>query len=113
MKINEILNKTSSLLHQKVDVEGFFMYSNDYVYVAPSDQEFDRLEKSLQILEVDFLEKVRQSDAPAAGGWISSYPYNIVIEGTLCYPNSGPFKFAVTDIQSAYLEMDGETYHVK
>lgn len=112
MKIPEILDSTQSYLQQVITIEGFLMDLNEYSYIAPDEERFDKINESILISEPGFSEKLFLSDAPPSGGWITSYPYNIVIEGMLC-PSENPLFFAsLKEIKSAYLEMNGDKFQV-
>jgi hypothetical protein len=96
-----------------VEVEGSLMYVKDYVYVAQDYESYQNTSTSIQIIEPDFLEKVELSSAPPAGGGISSYPYDVVVEGKLKYVDNCPFPAMLGSIKSTYLvNENGDKYQV-
>jgi hypothetical protein len=91
MKVIKILETPQLLDETTVAVEGVLMYTKDYIYVAQDYESHQNTNTSIQIVEPNFLKKVESSSAPPAGGGISSYPYNVVVEGKLRYFNDCPF----------------------
>jgi hypothetical protein len=113
MQVINILKTPRLLDEMTVEVEGFLMYMKDYVYVSQDYESYQNTSTSIQIVEPDFLEKVESSSAPPAGGGVSSYPYDIVLEGKLRYINNCPFPAVLDSIKSAYLvNEDGDKYQV-
>jgi hypothetical protein len=74
MQVINILDTPQLLDETTVEVEGFLMYTKDYVYVAQGCESYQDTNTSIQIVEPDFLEKIESSSAPPAGGGVSSYP---------------------------------------
>jgi hypothetical protein len=95
------------------EIKGFLMCTKDYVYIAQDYGSYRNTSTSIQIVEPDFLEKIESSSAPPAGGGVSSYPYDIVIEGELKFVANFPFPAVLDNIKSAYLvNEDGDKYQV-
>jgi hypothetical protein len=113
MKVIKILETPQLLDETTVAVEGVLMYTKDYIYVAQDYESHQNTNTSIQIVEPNFLKKVESSSAPPAGGGISSYPYNVVVERKLRYFNNCPFPAVLDSIKSAYLvNEDGKKYQV-
>jgi hypothetical protein len=113
MKVINILETPQPLDETTVEVEGFLMYTKDYVYVAQDYESYQNTSTSIQIVEPDFLEKVKSSSAPPAGGGVSAYPYDVVVEGKLRYVDNCPFPAVLNSIKSAYLmNEDDDKYQV-
>jgi hypothetical protein len=113
MQVINILETPQILNETTVEVEGFLMYTKDYVYVAQDYESYQNTSTSIQIIEPDFLEKVELSSAPPAGGGISSYPYDVVLEGKLKYVDNCPFPAVLDSIKFAYLvNENGDKYQV-
>jgi hypothetical protein len=113
MQVINIL-KTSQLLDEEtVEIEGFLMYMKDFVYIAQDYESYQNTSTSIQIVEPGFLEKVESSSAPPAGGGVSSYPYDVVVEGKLEYVDNCPFPAVLDSIKSVYfVNEDGDKYQV-
>lgn len=113
MQVINLLENPQSSDEIMVEVEGFLMYTRDYIYVAQDYESYQNVSTSIQIVEPDFLEKVESSSAPPAGGGVSSYPYDVVIKGQLRYVDNSPFPAVLDNIKSAYLvNEDGDKYPV-
>jgi hypothetical protein len=113
MQAISILETPYLLDETMVKVEGFLMYTQDCVYVAQDHDGYQNTSTSIQIVEPGFLEKVESSSAPPAGGGVSSYPYDVVVEGKLKYVDNCPFPAVIDSIKSAYLmNEDGDKYQV-
>jgi hypothetical protein len=73
MQVINIL-KTSQLLDEEtVEIEGFLMYTKDFVYIAQDYESHQNTSTSIQIVEPGFLEKVESSSAPPAGGGVRQF----------------------------------------
>jgi hypothetical protein len=113
MRVINILETPQLLDESMVEVKGFLMYTKDCVYIAQDYESYKNTSTSIQIVEPDFLEKVESSSAPPAGGGVSSYPYDVVVEGKLKYLDNCPFPAVLDSIKSAYLmNEDGDKYQV-
>jgi hypothetical protein len=113
MQVTAILETPQLLNNKTVEVEGFLMYTEDCIYVAQDYESYRNTSTSIQIVEPNFLQKVESSSAPPAGGGISSYPYDVVVEGKLRYVDNCPFPAVLDSIKSAYLvNEDGDKYQV-
>jgi hypothetical protein len=113
MKVIDVLEKVQILDKKIVNVEGFLMSTGEYIYIAPDMKSYAEISSSIQILESDFMNKIQSTDAPASGGGVTLYPYDIVVEGKLHYSDGQPFLAAVDDITAAYLVSNsGDKYQV-
>jgi hypothetical protein len=113
MKVIDVLEKIQTLDKKIVKVEGFLMSTGEYVYIAPDMNSYAEISSSIQISEPDFMDKVQSTKAPASGGGVTLYPYDIVVEGKLHYLDGQPFLAAVDDITAAYLiSNSGNRYQV-
>jgi hypothetical protein len=113
MKVIDVLEKVQVLDEKIVIVEGFLMFTGEYVYIAPEMKSYAEISSSIQISEADFMEKVQSTDAPASGGGVTLYPYDIVVEGKLHHSDRQPFLAAVNEITAAYLVSNsGDKYQV-
>jgi hypothetical protein len=112
MKIAEILENAENYFGQTVKVEGFLMAVYNYTYIAPNIENFGKFSKSIKIADPEFMEKVRFSDAPPAGGGVSSYPYDVVVEGKLLKTDDPSFPLALKNIKSACLESEEDVFQV-
>jgi hypothetical protein len=113
VQVINILKTPQTLNETMVEVEGFLMYTKDYVYVAQDYESYQDTSTSIQIIEPDFLEKVESSSAPPAGGGISSYPYDVTVNGKLRYVDNCSFPAVLDSINSAYLvNENGDKYQV-
>jgi hypothetical protein len=113
MKVVDILEKVQVSDGKIVKIEGFLMSTGEYVYVAPEMESYAEISSSIQISESDFMDKVQSTDAPASGGGVALYPYDIVVEGKLHHSDGQPFPAAVADITTAYLVSNsGDKYQV-
>jgi hypothetical protein len=89
------------------------MFTGEYVYIAPDMNSYAEISSSIQILESDFMDKIQSTGAPASGGAVTLYPYDIVVEGKLHYSDGQPFLATVDDITTAYLvNNSGDKYQV-
>jgi hypothetical protein len=61
-----------------IKVEGFLIYTENYVHVAQDYESYKNTSTSIQIIEPNFSEKVELSSAPPAGGGVSLYPYDVL-----------------------------------
>jgi hypothetical protein len=69
--------------------------------------------ESIQIIEPDFMTIVESSNAPPFGGWLTLYPYEIVLEGKLHCSDNLPFPAILDSITVAYLiGEEGERYQL-
>jgi hypothetical protein len=113
MKVIDVLEKVQALDKKIVKVEGFLMSVGEYVYIAPDMKSYAEISSSIQISESNFMDKVQSTDAPASGGGVTLYPYDIVVEGKLHHSDSQPFLAAVDEITAAYLVSNsGDKYQV-
>jgi hypothetical protein len=113
MKVINVLEEVQVLDKKIVRIEGFLMFTGEYIYIAPDMESYAEISGSIQILEPDFMGKVKLTNAPASGGGVTLYPYDIVVEGKLHCSDGQPFLAAVDDITAAYLVSNsGDKYQV-
>jgi hypothetical protein len=113
MRVIDVLEEVQILDKEIVKIEGFLMFTGEYVYIAPDMNSYAEISSSIQISESDFMDKVQSTNAPASGGGVTLYPYDIVVEGKLHYSDGQPFLAAVDDITAAYLVSNsGNKYQV-
>jgi hypothetical protein len=112
MKVNEIVDRVSSLIGSQVEIDGFLIMIGDNIYIVPDKNSSRNTHDSVLVKHSDFDKKIYSSGVPAWGGSDLVFCSPVIARGTLCKSDDSQFPIALTEIISATVHEDDEVIKI-